>query len=209
MYAVIYKNRVIVGPMSWNRGIFQGSLEKENVQVLLPRNALDSEEFPLIINEDVKIMEVQENYPELNSLVEHYYGPLWDLTGKKAIANYDVVDTPIELAKSNFKQKIADERYKKEIENIKITLQDVEVTIDTTREGRNVFIQKYVAMGENDLVNWKFPEKWLLLNKSEFEQIIFSLSLHIQNLFDWEKTINDQIDATTTKEELLSINIEY
>jgi hypothetical protein len=205
MYAVVYKNRVIVGPMSWNRGIFQGSLEKEKIQVTLPRVA--PQDLPLIINEDAKILEVEENRPQMNPMVEYYYGPLWDVSGTKAVANYEVNDTPIESAKLNFKEQAAAERWKKEVAGTKINIQDTEVTIETDRETRNIFIQKFAIMSDEEVVNWKFPEGWLTLTKTELGQVIGTGAAYIQSCFDWEKNISDEIDAATTKEELLAIEI--
>lgn len=205
MYAVVYKNRVIVGPMDWNRGIFQGSLEKEKITAALPRVAPD--DLPMIINEDAKIMMVEEQRPELNPLAEYYYGPLWDVSGDRAIANYQVNDTPIESARFNFKQQAADERYKKEVAGTTLNIQNTEVTIDTSRDGRNIFVQKYSLMTENETVNWKFPQGWLTLTKSELGSVVAAGAAYIQSTFDWEKTINDQIDAAETKEQLLAIEI--
>lgn len=205
MYAVVYKNRVIVGPMDWNRAIFQGSLEKEKIEVGLPR--VPPETLPYIINEDAKIAIVEEQRPELNPMVEYYYGPLWDLSGEKAVAVYDVVDTPVEFARGNFKAQAAEERWKKETAGTKVTIQDTEVSVDTSRDGRNIFIQKYSIMMEDEVVSWKFPEGWLTLTKSELGSIVSAGSSYIQSCFDWEKSINDQIIAATTKEELLAIVI--
>ena len=203
MYAVIYKNRVIVGPMDWNRAIFQGSLEKEGVVVGIPRVAPDA--LPYIINEDVKIALVEEQRPEINPLVEYYYGPQWDLSGEKAIAVYNVMDTLVEFARYNFKTKAAEARWKKETSGTKINVQGVEVNLDTSRDGRNIFIQKYSIMTEEEVVNWKFLEGWLTLTKNDLRSIISAGSSYIQSCFDWGKTINDAVDAASTKEELLVI----
>jgi hypothetical protein len=205
MYAVVYKNKVIVGPMNWNRGIFQGSLEKEGVKKTIPRIA--PEQLPYIVNEDAKIMSVEENRPNMNPMVEFYYGPLWEITETTAIANYEVHDTPIESAKVNFKNQATDERYKKEVAGTSINIQDTNVTLDTSRDGRNIFLQKHSLMGENDIVNWKFPEGWLAITKPELSQIVKVGADYIQSCFDWEKGINDQIDSASTKEELLAIEI--
>lgn len=205
MYAVVYKNRVIVGPMGWNRGIFQGSLEKENIKQTLPRVA--PEDLPYVVNEDAKIMLVEEVRPEMNPMVEYYYGPLWDVTGDVAIANYEVRDGTIEDARYNLKQLAAQERWKKEIAGTKVTVQDTEVTIETDRETRNIFLQKYALMQDDELVNWKFPERWLTLTRTELSQVIATGASYIQGCFDWEKTINDEIDTSNTKEELLAIEI--
>ena len=67
MYAVVYDNRILVGPMNWNRAMFQGALEKKGINQLLSRVAPD--DLPMIINEHAKIMQVEENRPELNPLV--------------------------------------------------------------------------------------------------------------------------------------------
>lgn len=205
MYAVVYKNRVIVGPMDWNRGIFEGSLEKEGVKVGLPR--VPPETLPYTVNEDSMITFVEENRPQLNPMVEYYYGPLWEITDTKVIANYEVHDSPVGSAKVNFRNQAAEERWKKEIAKIKINIQQTEVTVDTSREGRNMFVQKYAAMSDGDTVNWKFPEGWLTLTKVDMHEIVVAGDLHVQSCFDWEKSINEQIDAATTKEELIAIVI--
>jgi hypothetical protein len=205
MYAVIYDNRVLVGPMNWNRGMFQGALERKGVQYSLPRTAPNN--LPLIIDEHAKIMQVEEIKPELNALVEYYYGPLWDITETKAIANYEVHDTPIESARYNLKQLAAQERYKKEILGATVTIQEQTVTIDTNRGARDIFVQKYLLMADSDLVNWKFPETWLTLTKSDLGLCVAAVNQYIQQCFDWELNISEQIDQAETKEQLLATTI--
>jgi hypothetical protein len=205
MYAVIYDNRVLVGPMNWNRGMFQGALERRGIQYTLPRTAPD--DLPLIIDEHAKIMQVEEIRPELNALVEFYYGPLWDITETKAIANYEVHDTPIESARYNLKQLAAQERYKKEILGTTATIQDNIVTIDTSRGARDIFVQTYLLMGDADTVNWKFPQTWLTLTKSDLGLCVTAATQYVQECFDWELNISEEIDISDTKQELLAITI--
>jgi hypothetical protein len=205
MYAVIYDNRVLVGPMNWNRGMFQGALERRGIQYTLPRTAPD--DLPLIIDEHAKIMQVEEIRPELNTLVEFYYGPLWDITETKAIANYEVHDTPIESARYNLKQLAAQERYKKEILGTTATIQDNIVTIDTSRGARDIFVQTYLLMGDADTVNWKFPQTWLTLTKSDLGLCVTAATQYVQECFDWELNISEEIDISDTKQELLAITI--
>lgn len=191
--------------MDWNRAIFQGALEKENITTLLPRVA--PEELPLVINQDARIARVEEVRPPMNPMVEYYYGPLWDTTGDVVIANYEVHDTAIEFARGNFKSQAAEERWKKEVAGTTLNIQGTTVTVDTSREGRNIFIQKYSLMADAETVNWKFPEGWLTLTKAELGAAIATGAAFIQQSFDWEKEVNDQIDAASTKEQLLAIEI--
>jgi hypothetical protein len=89
----------------------------------------------------------------------------------------------------------------------KTTIQDLEVTLDTSRDGRNVFIQKYTLMGEDDVVNWKFPEGWLTLTKTELGVAVATGAAHIQGAFDWEKAKVEEIEAAETVEALNAIVI--
>ena len=100
---------------------------------------------------------------------------------------------------------VAVKRYVKEVAGTKATVQNTEVTVDTSREGRNVFVQKYSLMKTGDTVNWKFPEGWLTLTKIELGTIVTAGQTHIQSFFDWEKDYSDQIDAAQTKQDLLDI----
>ena len=205
MYAVIYDNRVLVGPMNWNRGMFQGALERKGIQYPLPRTAPDN--LPLTINEHAKIMRVDEIRPQMNPLVEFYYGPLWDITEERAIANYEVHDSPIESMRYNLKQVAAQERYKREVLGTTTTIQDQTVTIDTNRGARDIFVQKYLLMSDTDTVNWKFPEGWLTLTKQDLGTVVQAGAQYIQSCFDWELNIAEQIDLAQTKQDLLAIII--
>lgn len=204
MYAVVYKNRVIVGPMDWNRGIFQGSLEKEGIKNTIPR--VPPEQLPYIVTEDAKVMSVIENRPTINPMVEYYYGPLWEITETNAVANYEIHDSPLDGAKVNFRNQAADERYKKEISGTKVTLNGIKVSLNTDRASRDQFVQKLVAIGQNT-INWKFPEAWLTLSKTDLETIVETIDNHVQTAFDWEFSKNQEIDAATTKQELVAIQI--
>lgn len=205
MYAVIYDNRVLVGPMNWNRGMFQGALERKGIKYPLPRTAPN--DLPIIIDEHAKIMQVEEIRPELNALVEYYYGPLWDITETKAVANYEVHDSPIESARYNLKQLAAQERYNREVKGTTVTIQDQTVTIDTNRGARDIFVQKYLLMNDTDTVNWKFPETWLTLTKSDLGLCVQAGAEYIQSCFDWELNTSELIDLADTKQELLAITI--
>jgi hypothetical protein len=52
-------------------------------------------------------------------------------------------------------------------------------------------------MGENDTVNWKFPEGWLTLTKADLGAAVTAGVAHIQSSFDWEKAKVEEIEAAT------------
>jgi hypothetical protein len=205
-FAIVHKNRVIVGPMGWNQKYFTNVLKiRHRVDANIP--GIEPEVLPFIIDESTSIHRVIENKPDINLMTHHYYGPLWDLSQDVIIANYEVKDIAIEVARDNFRVVAAAERYKKEVSGAKTILQDKEVTLDTSREGRNIFVQKFLLMSEDDIVNWKFPEGWLTISKQELGSVVLAGAAHIQKSFDWEKEINNQIDACSTLQELVSLTI--
>jgi len=206
MYAVIHKEKVIIGPKGWDRGFFSFRFQQLKINApTMPRTAPTS--FPYIVDENTRIVPAMVTYEEINTMTQYHRGPVWTIGEGSASALYEAVDTPIEQARANFRNQAADERYKKEVAGTKTTVQDLEVSLDTSRDGRNIFIQKFSLMGDSDTANWKFPEGWLTLTKPELGQIVQVGAAHIQSAFDWEKGINDQIDAATTAEELLTIEI--
>ena len=205
-YAIIYKNRVIVGPMDWKQKYLTDVLKiRHRIEANIPGVA--PEILPYSIDSDTYIQTVIENKPEIDFMTEYHYGPLWDLTPDVVIANYEVKDIEIPDARNNFRTIAANTRYNKEISGLKLTVQDLEVSIDTSREGRNIFIQKYILMNETETINWKFPEGWLDISKNELKTIVESASNHIQSAFDWEKDINVLIDTAEAKEQLKEIQI--
>jgi hypothetical protein len=206
LYAIKHKNRVVSGPLAWAQKYFTTVLKvRHRIDATIPGKA--PETMPYTVNEDTSIHEVVKNEPELDTMTQAYHGPFWDTSGDVIVANYEVHDLEIASARNNFRAVAAFERYKKEIANTKAEVQGIEVTVDTSRDGRNIFVQKFMLMGDDDTVNWKFPEAWLTLTKAELGLVVQVGADHIQAAFDWEKGINEQIDAAETAEELHAIVI--
>lgn len=204
-YAIVHKNKVIIGPMSWSQKYFTSVLKlRHKIDANIPGNV--PTELPYIINDVTSIREVTENRSEINTMTQYYYGPIWDLSNDVIVANYEIKDIPLESVKNVIRSKLASERYKKEIAGTKLSLQNSEITIDTSRDGRNIYIQKLLTMNDNETVNWKFSECWLTISKEELKTVAKTCSDYIQESFNWEKTINQQIDSCLTVEELLNLD---
>jgi hypothetical protein len=207
MYVIIHKGRVVVGPLAWAQKYYTDVLKiRHRVQANIPGQA--PEEMPYVIDEHTKIHEATEVKPPFDPMIEYHYGPLWDTTGDVVVANYEVRDLTVESMRNNFKALAAHERYKKEVSGTKLTIQDTEVSIATTRGERDNYVQKYMLMGEDETINWKFHEGWLTLTKEEMHAVVQASVGHVQAAFDWEKDINDQIDVAVSADELYAIEIE-
>lgn len=206
MYVLTINDEVLLGPIDWNSRMFNSEIEEvtgANPQ-LLPS---DKTRVPLNLDNNVQIRECVEVRPNLNSKIEMYNGPFWSYTSSLGTASYVVIPKPLDLIRSELKSIAAAERYRKEIAGVKTTVQGQEVTVETERGTRDIFVQKYLLMGESDTVQWKFPECWLNLTKAELGTIVAAGAAHVQSQFEWEQTIAAQIDAATTAQELDAIVI--
>lgn len=204
MYVLVHKNRVLAGPMNWNRAIFDGNLEKLKIIKTLPKVPPDN--LPFIIDDNTKIYKAEFNYPEYNEKINYLEGPYWEFNETQAIASYIVRNIPIESVKNKLKEKLAGDRWTKEVLGTSVTVQGHEINIDTSRENRYIFNQQYLIMNDNDTTLWKFSNIWLNLSKSDVLNIIISIKNHVQSSFDWENSIIAQIDQAQDLETLDNID---
>lgn len=205
MYVLVHKNRVLVGPMGWNRAIFDGNLEKLKILKTLPKNP--PTELPMIIDENTKIYRADSQTPEHNEKIQYLEGPYWNITPETATATFLVKDKPIDPVKSQLKEFASQVRWEKETSGTTVTIQNVDLFISTQRIERDQYLQKYLLMSETDSLNWKFKESWLTINKQEIKTIVDAIQTHIQTAFDWEINKHQEIDQCTTLTELDQIVI--
>lgn len=206
MYVLTINDKVVLGPINWNSKMFNSEIEEATGvdPKLFPS---DENNVPLNLDNGVQIRKCIEVRPSLNSKIEMFNGPFWTYTDTLGIATYTVNFKPLDLIKGDLKNVAAAERYKKEIAGVTATIQNQEVTIDTARGVRDIFVQKFLLMGDTDTVQWKFPEGWLNLTKSDLGLIVQTGANYIQEQFEWEQLIVNQIDAATTPQELDAIVI--
>lgn len=205
MFALVHKQRVLLGPINWNRALFDANLTKLGITYGLPRVA--PAQLPLTIDQNTVIYAVEQTYPEYNSKIHYLEGPYWAFDTGKAVASYIVRDQPVDAVKNNLKTQAASARWEKEIAGAKTTIQNIEVSIDTARGARDIFVQKYLLMTDQETVAWKFPEGWLTLTKTELGQAVQAGAAHVQQAFVWEEAKSQEITACTTLAELDAVVI--
>jgi len=201
MFVIVHNNSVILGPMRWNRYRFENVIQEEcELSVSLPSS---NEKDPLLLSADVRILPVEPlPLPEFNSKIEFLHGPFWEFTDQKAISSFTVQRLPIDAVKNKLISVCADERWRRESVGVKTNIQGADITVDTRRGNRDIFVQKYLLMNESDTVRWKFPEEWATLSKVDLAQIVSAGAGYIQSQFDWESSMVDSINACSTLEEL-------
>jgi hypothetical protein len=200
MKFVLTKNsQVILGPVEWSSRFFENHLATiGNTVSSLPLTLTAA----MNVAPGISILPATLVEPSYNSKIQQLAGPFWSLTATTASGTYQVVDKNVEAVKNDLLAQVAADRYAKEIAGTTTVLQGVAVTLDTSRENRNVITQQYLLLDAGQTAHWKFKEAWLNLTKAEFAQAVSAGVSHIQAQFDAERVKVSEITACSTLSQL-------
>lgn len=207
-FILVDNNQLLLGPMPWNRRMFESALLSDLDMVWsLPTQ---KDETPLDVAVGVRILKVETlPDPVFNPRTQGLHGPFFDYTDStKAVGHYEVRDLPVDAVKNQMIAKVAEERYVHEISGTTAIIQDVEIQLDTKRGDRDIFAQA-LLLGSTG-AQWKFPEGiWLTLSNAELQTIVQAIMSHVQAAFTWEKVKTAEIAAKVTLAELENIDLTY
>lgn len=235
---ILVENRQIVhlGPFAWNKyRMLQSELDDLEVSFTVPpveqgyiRINDNFEIFPIT---DIVSPEIDPNF-------DQPIGPTWTFNDDHVIGTYEKQDKPLVEVRNTIKSVAAAIRYGKEAAGTKVIIVPevtgevsvpklneetgvfeetietriittaVEVTADTSRDGRAIFVQVYSTLPDGASVDWKFPEGWMNITKKQLGLIIAGGFTYIQEQFVWEKSVGDSADAASTMDELKVIYVE-
>lgn len=212
MYVITHHHNydeVLLGPIDW-RPAFIASVLQSDLDLPIKPEVLASDEarIPYDILPNVRVRPIVEESTEYDPKIQFLNGPFWAYTDEHAVMTWIAADKDINLVRSELKTIVAGVRYNKEIAGTTVEIQGQTVSIDTNRGSRDIFVQKYLLMGDNDVVEWKFPEGWLSLTKTDLGLAVSAGADHVQNQFAWESQKSAEIDACVTLAELANIVVE-
>lgn len=212
MYVITHHHdydEVLLGPVAWNPRFISSVLRTDLDLNYTPNiQASDEQKVPYEVHPNVWIRRVESVSEEHNPKLHTLMGPYWSYDGTRAIAEYRKQDKPLEIVKAELKQIVTAKRYEREVAGVKVTIQGTEVTVDTSRGNRDIFVQKFLLMTDTDTVQWKFPEGWLTLTKSDLGLAVDAGASHVQSEFNWENAKHAEIEACTTLEQLDVVVLE-
>jgi hypothetical protein len=188
---------IITGPSEWRSNFFSFMLSEElNKQIKIKDE--DKDRVPFFVEEGIAIRECELVYEPINGAFQRHTGPRITFPEdplEKVTAIYTAENKSLEELKKHFKDRIANDRWKKENDFIEIIIKGETYMIQTSRSTRDALTQKYIIMEEGDTINWKFRFKWAVLNKEDVIFVLRSIDNHVQNNFDFEKTAFEYIDS--------------
>lgn len=215
MQYILVENRetVLLGPTFWKYRFIQSELDDLEVDYTVSPH--EPQTYQKVSN-NLEIFPIVElTSPAVDNIYQTLSGPFWtyediseegsEVKNFVAKGEYTSIDIDIATVRNTLKTFAASERYKKEVAGTKVTIQNVEVSVSTDRDSKKNFESALVAGSES--VQWKFPETWLTLSLDDLKSVVAAVNVYVQNQFNWEKGIVDQIDAAQTVEELKAIVI--
>jgi hypothetical protein len=210
MYALIHNNQIQVGPRDWNYMFFKDYLDEEGLDATaLTKRAPEDNK---IITADWKIIPVTSiQYPALDEPFEQPAGPYWTIHDEYITGEFLAVPNTVEMVKGKLKEVVTNNRYKVEVGGCPFTFADgTEVTLYTTREDRNVYLQAYQILTDGGSIVFKFPNAvFKSVSKVELGLIVETGSAHIQGAFIWEADKYDEIDLCETIADLKLIDVKH
>lgn len=211
-YVVTYKGRVILGPYAdWSVNYINAIIRQRTPIDNVTITHAMSEQLPLVYNNgDLIIRNCVEVIPNIDNRFERLDGPFWEFTENLGTATYVAAPKNLDLIKGEMKAIAARKRYEKEVAGFKMTINDQEVTIETGRDDRNVFVQALLLMPDDGQRIWKFPKEniWVSLNKAQIGSIVSTGAIYIQDQFNWEEDVCMRIDACDNTDDLAEIYTE-
>lgn len=189
------KTTVLLGPTSWKPRFIQSELNDLEVNYTI--SPAEPNGY-LKINDQLEIYPVQLADPIFDPVFDEPAGPFWSFDNEIAIGNYNIVGRNIDSIKNSLKVVAAAERYRRECAGTQITINNITVSLSTDRDGRKTF----QGLTTETTIAFKFSEGFIDITQADINNINATISNYVQQQFDWEKTIVDQIDNSTTREEL-------
>lgn len=200
----ITDNSVILGPVEWNSQLFSSIISKQ-LELEIPIFDFYKRDLPrTIVNMEIRACKVsEEQYDPLTQILK---GPVWSIDKKTGIkkCEYKAIEKPLHVMKSTVKQTVAEERWKRENSDIEIDLNGASVIVSADRDLRKSLFQKSLIADETSFA-WKFKNCTLSINKQDIEFIIKKIDEHVQNQFDWEVSIMNQVRASESVSEIAQI----
>lgn len=216
---LLVENRQIVhlGPIPWRHRFIQSELDDLEVEFTVS----PVEGGYVRINDNFEIFPVGEAIGDAgDSRWEDPVGPTWEFVERtvelprppmdpedrptpttivtEAIPTWSKQDKPLAQIQQFIKNDVAAKRYAKEAAGTQVEIAPgTTVTVDTSRDGRAIFVQVFSTMADDATVDWKFPEGWFTLTKAQLGAVIGGGYTHIQEQFLWEKGYSDRVDVAT------------
>jgi len=205
MYALINGQELLLGPIAFNYRMINSVLEEE-LEVEFRVTSQDYQSVPLSFTEDIKILPARNEIPEHDSRFQTVSQTSHTITDTEVVFVYTVADKTLEQIKTEYKARVAPERWNKENTTVTVAINDNEITVSTSRDNRLSLVSKLLS--SDGPYNFKFNDGvWEEISKTDLQTILTEIDTVVQTAFDWELAKLAEIDACVDGEAVYDVVI--
>lgn len=207
MFVIVYDDRVILGPMRWQKFRFENTI-KEDCDFTANLNMRNDNNEPVIVSDRIKILPVQgSDNPPHNPRIEILHGPFWDFSNNIATHSYQPVRISLEAAVTFLKHEVKEERKRRLLKKVPVTINQTEYMFDTS--DRTITSLNHALTAQLPTINYKLDtDIWITMSPSDALNTLNTIIAYIQSCFDWELNKQNEINACTTLEQLVDIVVK-
>ncbi len=209
LYALVHDNQLILGPIKYNYMLINYELEQLEINSRLTSNSYN--QVPIQFDEKTFLVYATQVYPDYDGRYKKITSPRWSIQKEnelpsKVLFEYFTEDRTLDEVKSELKSLVPDERWSRENTILKISIQNTEVEVSTSRDNRLSLMAKLLS--SSGPYNFKFGENiWVEINSTDLETIIKAIDAKVQEAFDWELAKLQEIDSCETIEDVWNVEI--
>lgn len=208
-FALIHDNQLILGPIGFNVRMINSELESLEVEEqITPQSYTD---LPIHFSDGLThLVLIEKDLPSHNPKYHNVGNFTWEIIKEndvptKVLLTYPIVDKTLEEVKEIRKQEVAPVRREKENTIIRLSVNDTEIQVSSSRDERLLLTNKLTAIA--DSCNYKFQNTWLEVTSTELQFIIGEIDKVVQAAFDWELAKLQEIDACETIDDVYAVVI--
>lgn len=205
--ALIHDNQLILGPMGLNVRMVNSELEDLGLDERISSQSYNN--IPIHFSDGLThLLWIEKDIPPYEPAYQNVGNFSWEIIRENDIPikvklTYPIYDKSLDEVKYEYKKNIAPLRREKENTVIRLTINETEIEVSTTRDERILLSTKLSA--SPGLHNYKFLNTWLEITTQELQYIISEIDKVVQSAYDWELQKLNEIDACQTIDEVYSV----
>ena len=203
-YVVFIQGRAVWGPRPWLSFSIEQAVEFQTGKTIY----LSPTEPSLgMVDESIglAILQVVDNIkPPYDPVFEQLAGPTYsnNVPEKTTSLSWTVVEETVPYALIKLKNEVAGRRWSRETSGVNIEVDGKQYTFSTNRTERDrLMIQSIIGQP----FTWKLGNDWVTLTPEKATAIVSEINNHVQNAFQWELNLVEQINNCETIDQARNI----
>lgn len=207
--ALIHNNQLILGPMPFNMRMINSELSDLELSDTVGPQSYNN--LPIHFSDGVThLVAIEKIIPQVDFKYYNLGNFSWEIVEinnepQQVNFIYPVIEKTVEDVRNERKKEAALIRKQKENTEITLTINNISINVNTSREERQLLTSKLSSSSGN--CNYKFNNVWVEVSSQDIQYVLNEIDIVVQEAYDWEYSKNLELDACQTVEEVYSIII--